>query len=73
MLPYLAFLGYANALNYSFWQNNPDVSDQLQGALSQWGSWWVCGPACGWPSGTVGAAVGVVAARRGAGGAQTYA
>jgi hypothetical protein len=26
MLPYLAFTGYASALNYSFWQNNPDVS-----------------------------------------------
>ena len=26
MLPYLAFVGYANALNYNFWKNNPDVS-----------------------------------------------
>jgi hypothetical protein len=26
MLPYLAFVAYANALNYWFWQNNPDVS-----------------------------------------------
>lgn len=26
MLPYLAFTGYANALNWWFWKNNPDVS-----------------------------------------------
>jgi hypothetical protein len=26
MLPYLAFVGYANALNYWFWKHNPDVS-----------------------------------------------
>ena len=26
MLPYVAFLALANALNYNFWKNNPDVS-----------------------------------------------
>lgn len=25
LLPYLAFLGYANALNYSVWKKNPEV------------------------------------------------
>lgn len=32
MLPYLAFLGYANALNYNFWKNNPDVRVNLPAA-----------------------------------------
>jgi tryptophan-rich sensory protein len=25
MLPYLAFVAYANALNYRFWKDNPEV------------------------------------------------
>lgn len=29
MLPYLIFVGYANALNYNFWVNNQDVSANL--------------------------------------------
>lgn len=31
MLPYLAFVGYANALNYNCWKNNPDVSASDRG------------------------------------------
>eukprot|EP00775_Hariotina_reticulata_P012649 gene12649-12777_t len=29
MLPYLIFVGYANALNYNFWVNNQDVSAEV--------------------------------------------
>lgn len=29
MLPYLAFVGYANALNWRFWKDNPQVVPRL--------------------------------------------
>jgi hypothetical protein len=35
MLPYLAFVAYANALNYRFWKDNPEVRASAAAACSR--------------------------------------
>lgn len=49
MLPYLAFIGYANALNYYFWKNNPDVSMVSNEVVSSPVRWRKCAPGRGDP------------------------